>query len=161
MEAFVDHMIRWCLYWKYEDAFKAIRLGFSAVLPRRMTYVLSEDDVAQILQGDEKMDLNDLKAHTLGGDGSVVVTWMWEYLEKGGDERIRKFVRFVTGISCLPIGGFGALHKLQIVMCEYSACLFPRAHLCSYQVDLPRFPSREDLERSFDIALENTDMGIA
>ena len=80
------------------------------MVPRGFVQVFDAHELGFLLSGDPEIDVADWKEHTryLGEfhDKHMVIRWFWEKIESLSQEMRRKFIRFSTGSSRLPIEGF-------------------------------------------------------
>jgi hypothetical protein len=137
--------------------------------------------LAQLIGGEREIDVEQWRAHTRYSGGysadAPQVGWLWELVEEM-DQRWRSgLLRFATGTSAPPAGGFGHLMGMTnegAVDADAAPCCFcisrtpaptpdnmlsamPRGHTCFNTLDLPAFIAREELRA----ALANFDFDAA
>ena len=114
------------------------------------------------MSGNDEVDLEDWISHTtydgVYSSSHRTITHFWSVMADLTNEELRQMVRFVTGTSSVPVGGFcnlqgsdGNVRKFTIrsigdgdvgemgsVGEEY-----PVAHTCFNRLDLPQYKSRD------------------
>ena len=141
------------------EAFKA---GFNEMVPAKIVSIFDSKELELLISGLPTVDLDDLKVnteyHNYNKDSEVIV-WFWDVLESFSREERAEFIQFVTGSSKVPIEGFKALpgiggfQKFQIHKSFASADRLPTAHTCMNQLDLPEYPTREQLRHLLKLAI--------
>ena len=95
----------------------------------------------------------------------VRVEWLREWLRNASQEKLRHFVRFVTGNSQVPAAGFATLHnRISVGVWPHGADdeVFPHAHTCSYTIDLPDVTlTKEQFLANMDTAVMSREFGLA
>nr|XP_027198035.1 ubiquitin-protein ligase E3A-like [Dermatophagoides pteronyssinus] len=86
---------------------------------------------------------------------SEQVHWFWETVESLSREERKQLLSFVTGSEKLPIGGAKSV-QLTISGNGASTELLPQSQTCSLYLVLPKYESREKLERKLKIALQHS-----
>ena len=137
--------------------------------------------LAQLIGGERKIDVEQWRAHTRYSGGysadAPQVGWLWELVGEMDQRRRSALLRFATGSSAPPAGGFGHLMGMVnegAVDAGAAPCCFcisrtpaptpdsmlsamPRGHTCFNTLDLPAFVAREELRA----ALANFDFDAA
>ena len=70
------------------------------------------------------------------------MNWFWEVLTEMDEDDKQKYLKFVNGRAKLPTNpAIGRRHKIS----SYGRGNdhLPQAHTCFFQIDLPRYPSKE------------------
>lgn len=165
-EDFIRLTSEWYLFKRWEAAYAQLSQGLYDVIPSELIQgLLGPRDLASFLQGEVTVTIEDLRASTeysSYSDKSPQVLWLWKFLEEGGQERKLQFIRFVSGLVALPVGGLAALGKrFQITHMTYDATRpFPTAQTCFYKFRLPEYPSKTVLERWVGNAIQTTDLTL-
>lgn len=146
------------------EKFQAIIDGFFAVIPREsVSGSISHEELRSFIRGNPEIDIADFRAHYNVGRGYVAdspqVEWLFTVLEEYDQPMRRKFLRFVTGRSILPTGGFGhlgTLIRLDRTSRTHNGdnVVLPTTHTCFHSIDLPAYESLEELRRKLTIAIE-------
>ncbi len=150
--------------------------GFYKVIPKEWISVFNTDELEAIICGNQHIDLEDWKKYTeLKGYGawSMTVKRFWKCMESYTQIELSRVLQFCTGTSRLPLGGFKSLEshrgekaKFCIQKVVYDATKggpmsnLPRAHTCFNRLDLPRYPSYEDLKVALDYIAKNDIVGF-
>ena len=142
------------------NRFAAIREGLNRIIPIN-ALKMSADPIhlAKILLGSPSVDVAQMRAFTnVRGRGwgqldiSRQVEWLWQWLEAQPDPIKHRFVRYVTGLSQLPINGFAGLpnpYRITIQTTTYGVT----ARTCFLTMDLPAFATQEDLNGAMDATM--------
>ena len=105
------------------------------------------------------------KFHTLVGVNlgrfSLVLGWFWQILTHMSKEDMSKFVRFCTGSSLLPPGGWSGLKPLlQISWGGAERGSLPVSHTCFNMIVLPDVENYHQLERVVLLAVREGSEGF-
>jgi hypothetical protein len=136
------------------DRIAAIREGFNSLLP--IAEALERGTIKEIqaqVFGDPIIDIEDLRQHTTPS-GSPQDEWLWAWLEASPNSTRRRFIRFLTGRSELPVGGAAALPvKPSIIFSHFAHGLDPISHTAFAQLQLPEYKSPEELAERMNKAI--------
>ena len=144
-----------------------IREGFSSVLPvASVREFVSADDLRSIVFGAPEISVDDLMAHTTYDAryftaASPQIQWMWAWLRRADNEVRRDFLRFVTGLSQLPVEGMTGLRYPIHITWSSRADLGPRSHTCSFGLDVPLYRDAAQLEEYMGVAIASDGFGMA
>jgi E3 ubiquitin-protein ligase HUWE1 len=140
------------------EHFAAIRAGFAEVIPLHLLGgVVDAEDLRSIVFGNPVIDAEDLirNVHLAGySHASPQIGWLWTLLRGFDQDMMKKFLRFVTSTTQLPIGGFANLPNQLTIDVGVGAGL-PTSSTCFYQLHLPRYASEADLRRSVELAINS------
>jgi len=113
------------------------------------------------------IDIDDLRAHTnvFGGYTSEddQILWIWELLKEDEDFKknsfrlIRGLLRFITGLTHVPVGGFKNMkRRIEIYRIERENpdISLPSAHTCVYQLNIPQYSSKDIMKERLIYAIE-------
>jgi hypothetical protein len=145
----------------------ALLKGFDEVFPRPKLKVFEVSELELLMAGVDVIDVANWKAFTrYQGDytaprgrmtlgttshASKVVSWYWELVNELSQTNRQRLLRFCTGSSGVPVGGFAqllgndgrvALFTLQSIPLDEGHNL-PRAHTCFNRLDLPLYESKD------------------
>lgn len=145
---------------------KALVEGFNDIVPRATLAEFNTSELELLMAGPDLVDVADWKlnteylgsfkpSNTLGKTHPRrVVGWFWAFVESLDNDQRQRLLRFVTGSSGVPVGGFarllgndGRICRFTLQPIEAVGEALPRAHTCFNRLDLPLFASREDLSR--------------
>lgn len=136
-----------------------IKQGFLEIVPAEtLRGYISPADLKAAIYGNRTIEIDDLKRNVVYGYGgynanSPQIRWLFEFLEFADFEVRKKFLRFVTGISHLPLGGFASLSPPIKIEWFPSSDNLPTSHTCFHKLDLPAYPSQEILAERMTYAL--------
>lgn len=141
-----------------ESAIKEFLRGFNTVLPRDCMKMFTTDELLRIICGDNTaFTIEEFEAQvTIGSDATPEMRRMLAEVVCGFDQKMRaKFIEFVTGSPCLPIGGLGSLDpKIQIQLKRGDSVSLPSVTTCTNYLKIPNYPSIELMREKFITALE-------
>ena len=166
MDAYIAEQLEELIPAAMDWRMAAVREGFNDAVPVDLVKnVVSPKDMRFFVYGDPTISVADLRAHTTYGyqlsAQSQEIVWMWAWLEASSNEVRRKFVRFVTGLSQLPLGGAGRLSQPIRVVRSQAGDLAPRSHTCFNQLDIPQYRSRAQLEEWMGASVSSDGFGMA
>ena len=136
-----------------------LRIGINSVVdPNHSWHFIGPADIKAILVGSPVIDADDLiDTAVLTGysKDSPQIVWLRNVIGSFDDEGMRvKFLRFVTGLERLPIGGFRHLPQpLTISAREGTVDALPESATCHYWLKLPRYPSESVLRDKLTTAI--------
>jgi hypothetical protein len=129
--------------------FAAIAEGFYFVLPRELFIGFEGQDLYNMLVGNTDIDANELIAHMNFGMAPEQSGWLRQIIRDFTPNLRQRFLRFVTGLSVVPVGGWGQMSRLQITPTERigydGRIVFPHSHTCFATMYLPRYESLEEM----------------
>ncbi|ESQ29880.1 hypothetical protein EUTSA_v10011172mg [Eutrema salsugineum] len=143
--------------------------GFNELIPRELVSIFNDKELELLISGLPEIDFDDLKANTEYTSytaGSPVIHWFWEVVKAFSKEDMARFLQFVTGTSKVPLEGFKALQgisgpqRLQIHKAYGAPERLPSAHTCFNQLDLPEYPSKEQLQERLLLAIHEASEGF-
>eukprot|EP00615_Pteridomonas_danica_P012269 CAMPEP_0114368320 /NCGR_PEP_ID=MMETSP0101-20121206/30742_1 /TAXON_ID=38822 ORGANISM="Pteridomonas danica, Strain PT" /NCGR_SAMPLE_ID=MMETSP0101 /ASSEMBLY_ACC=CAM_ASM_000211 /LENGTH=579 /DNA_ID=CAMNT_0001518431 /DNA_START=1328 /DNA_END=3067 /DNA_ORIENTATION=+ len=96
------------------------------------------------------------------GHQGKVISWFWEWVNELSQIDRQRLLRFCTGSSGVPIGGFAQLLGNDGRVCHftlqslpYDDKAFPRAHTCFNRIDLPLYKTKEELKEVLSKVIGN------
>ena len=121
------------------------------------------EDFDSLLCGKDEIDVADWKQNTSyegqGAPGRTkLVKWFWDSVTSMSNKERKLLLRFATGQSSAPIGGFKMMKSSDLSM-PFTIVLkakpeegklrtfYPTAATCSNQLQLPRYKSEADLKK--------------
>lgn len=143
--------------------------GFNDLVPKDLISIFNDKELELLISGLPDIDLEDLRANTeYSGysNASPVIQWFWEVVQGFSKEDKARLLQFVTGTSKVPLEGFGALQgisgsqRFQIHKAYGSPDHLPSAHTCFNQLDLPEYPSKEQLQERLLLAIHEANEGF-
>lgn len=136
-----------------------LRAGMAMVVPVGCLSLWCWHDLELRVCGNPFVDVEALKRHaSLDGykEGDAPVRYLWHTLTSMGQEDLTRFVHFCWGRSRLPPEGSSQWDVFKITLAaDIPADGLPRAHTCFFQLDLPRYPSRQVAAEKILYAVQN------
>ena len=145
-----------------EEQFQEVRFGFDEVIPTQtFRGIFSPAEVRGLMFGSPTIDVEDLINNVDLRDGYTAghpaIQWLFTYLRSMDQEALKQFLRFSTGSTQLPLGGFGMLvPRFTIDSGGDDENNLPTSSTCFNQVHLPRYSSEEQVQRKFCQAISET-----
>ena len=139
--------------------FAAFRAGFDQLIPINIIApIITSQQMKAILLGYPVMNVDDLIANVQLGGGfshnSSQIHYLWNVLRSYDDVKKSRFLRFVTGSTQVPIGGFGSLsRKFKVTRSFDPVGELPIAVTCYNILKLPFYCNEDALREQLDIAL--------
>ena len=171
---FIDKIIYIEVIKQYEPHIKAIQKGYNSIFSGTLEGVFSTEELNFLITGQDDIDINDWKENTLYkgcyNENHPVIKMFWAKIESFNKNEIRKFLRFSTGSSSVPIDGFcslkglgGKIQKFTIEpLTNYSAedpdeYKFQKieAKRCYHTIILPLYQNRQELDKAINIILND------
>jgi len=149
----LDHYKREC-----DLQVAALRSGLSQIIPINMLVLLRWDELERLTCGNTTFDVALLRAITeYSGltQESQRVRWFWKVVEKMAQHQRSRLLRFATGYSRLPSSASDSHFKLEIRRWARTDAL-PKAHTCSFQIELPAFSSFDKADWCINQAVDMT-----
>ncbi|KAJ8645550.1 hypothetical protein MRB53_007298 [Persea americana] len=143
--------------------------GFNEMIPLDLISIFNDKELELLISGLPEIDLDDLRANTEYSGysaASPVIQWFWEVVQGFSKEDKARLLQFVTGTSKVPLEGFSALQgisgsqRFQIHKAYGSPNHLPSAHTCFNQLDLPEYPSKQQLQERLLLAIHEANEGF-
>jgi hypothetical protein len=149
------------------DHLDALKRGLLSVIPPKILNdkIFTPKELQAMIEGERDILIDDLWSHLdlVGYTAeSIQIKWFWELLVFDADfdqPRLKLFVRFLTGLSQPPLGGFGKLErKLTFAKAPRNDpdSTLPSAHTCVYQLNLPEYSSKDIMKSKLIYAIESS-----
>lgn len=176
-----DFIKKKCHYIGYKavsEQLQSLQEGFNKVIPSSWVSLFTPDEIEAAICGNPHIDLEDWKKHTeLKGYGMISMTIgrFWKIMETYSQVELQRILQFCTGTSRLPLGGFKSLESHRGEKAKF--CIqrvtydddpkkggplgnLPKAHTCFNRLDLPRYPSYNDMKVAMDYIAKNDIVGF-
>ena len=143
----------------------AVKAGLTSVIPKSMLRLLTGKQLEDYVCGDAVINLEVLKKNTRYSgyrESDDLIKWFWSILttEYNNDD-IRQLIKFSWGRSRLPSSQDKYNFEIALMSCDDDKAIdgkLPVSHTCSFQIDLPRYSSREILKEKLTFAIYNCDV---
>jgi len=139
--------------------------GFWDVLPlvALQKAGLEASDLSMFLMGSHSLDLAEWREFTVEHGEGRVLEWFWQTLQESDEQTRRQLLRFCTGSSRLPPGGFAELSPRFTVEVSGAGSPehLPHAHTCINKLVLHQYSSPCQLRGKLLQALPTESFGFA
>ena len=129
------------------------------MVPVAVTEGFTAPALRDLIVGSSTFEVDDLMANAAFGDGytreSLQINWLESFLREMGPEERGRFLRFCTGSTQVPIGGFAALMRRFTITRSGDPTRLPTSSTCFNQLRLPPYESEEQLRRMVGNALNH------
>lgn len=174
LTGYLEARFRYIVFDRISPQLTELLLGFYDVIPEPVLSVFDPNDLELLMCGLPHIDVDDWQAHTEyfglfknNGSDDQVVRWFWEVVEELDMEMKARLLQFATGTSGVPSLGFaylkghdGKLKKFTILGVDLKTWLFPKAHSCFNQIELPNYTSKDELEERLMVSITTSFMGF-
>ena len=91
-----------------------------------------------------------------------MIQFFWTFVEQIEDSDRLELLRWMTGLICMPPGGFASLrHTFSIHKDQGSADRLPSVSTCSFTLSLPEYDSFDKLSLKLRQAIKEVSFGRA
>lgn len=161
---YVELITVWRIQRRVEEQFKSFMSGFNELIPQELINVFDERELELLIGGMSEIDVDDWAKHTdyrNCSSSDQIVVWFWQTVRNWPAEKKSRLLQFTTGTSKVPVNGFKDLQgsdgpRRFTIEKAGEITHLPKAHTCFNRLDLPPYPSQEELEKKLTFALENT-----
>jgi len=161
-QEYIDLMIEHSINTGVEEQLKVFRNGLYEIIPSDLISIFDERELELLIGGINKIDVDDWQNNTdyrsYKKDDKTVV-YFWKCVREFDDEMRARLLQFVTGTSRIPVTGFKDLQgsdgprHFTIEKVGNPEDL-PKSHTCFNRIDLPPYPSYEQLKQKLTLAIE-------
>jgi hypothetical protein len=130
--------------------------------------LFTPEELELLLSGNKDLDPKEWRRYTKYPEmteeqmHSPVIRWFWEYADSLTQEQLRTLLKFTTGASRTPAGGFAYLRGYDRVVWFNIALIseggdewYPKFHTCLNSIHLPFYSSKKVLVERFDFVLSS------
>ncbi|TKR93655.1 hypothetical protein L596_008068 [Steinernema carpocapsae] len=166
-DEYIDLIIKWRFVSRVESQMHAIVQGIHDLIPENLLKIFDSNELELLMCGIQKIDVKDWRDNTQYKGGytanNQVVHNFWKCILSFNNEMRARVLQFVTGTSRVPMNGFAELYgsngpqKFTIEQWGHPDML-PRAHTCFNRIDLPPYPTYQDLKEKLCLAIENSEI---
>jgi len=163
---YITALSHYLLTMRIKSQLSAFLEGVHTLIPDTMLSLWDESELELLLCGVRDYSVAELrKCHTLVGVSlgrfSLVLGWFWQVLTLMSQEDMTRFVRFCTGSSLLPPGGWAGLKPLlQISWSGAERGSLPISHTCFNMIVLPDAETYHQLEKVMLLAVREGSEGF-
>lgn len=138
--------------------------GFNELIPQELINVFDERELELLIGGMAEIDVDDWQKHSDyrgWSESDQVIQWFWKIVRSWPAEKKSRLLQFTTGTSRIPVNGFKDLQGSdgpRRFTLEKSGEIsqLPKSHTCFNRLDLPPYPTYEQLESRLAFAIEET-----
>ena len=136
----------------------AILRGIAKVVPLNVVKMFRWRELERLVVGEQHVDIELLRRHTEYGGGigqdEDYIEWFWQMLDDFGQDERRKFLTFAWGQETLPSDDEEFIRSRTRMMLKPSPFpdpdqALPRADTCFFNVELPRYTSKQVMQTRF------------
>jgi len=140
--------------------------GLYEIVPVERLSTLTYADLRSAILGELKVDAAEWKKEVKYEDpyckDSEVIKFFWKYVQEINDSERVDLLRWMTGLFCLPPGGFSSLTQgFRISKDHGSLDRLPTVSTCSFMLSLPEYKSFDSLAYKLRQASEEYTFGRA
>ena len=143
--------------------------GFYSIVPRKTLAIFGPDELELILCGLNIIDRKDWRKNTkyinYDEDDDMIV-WFWEILDTFTQDELVVLLKFVTGYSRVPHGGFsqfaviGSSGPIKISKANGTVNNLPKSSVCFNLLLLPEYTSKDMLKERLVTAMSYASIGF-
>lgn len=150
---------------KKVEAFGFLLKGFKNSLNYDYVKFFNSETVKDLVVGSETIDCNDWKKNTeYDRLYSSKFNQFFEVISNWPQPKLKKLLKFITGSSVVPIGGFSNFYSiggnLRIEFISGDSDSLPTSHTCSNSLTLHCYSSKEKLDEKLSLAIECDDFAL-
>ena len=145
---------------------ESLAVGFASVLPLEEVRQFDPGELELLLCGVPILDVDEWQAQTEYRSGYTAthpaIVRFWEVVNAWDNDMRAKLLRFVTGTSKLPAGGFAdlqgseGLQRFAIIRVRWDEERLPQAATCFNQLMLPSYRNLDAMRDKLEIAVCET-----
>ena len=157
----------------YYPFIQKIQEGLFLLLSKDKISAFTSNELELIINGRPFIDLEEWENFTLYKGAynrdHIVIKWFWEILAEFTQKELSNLLLFATGASRVPLGGFevlesngGTIYQFTIEYINYDKFHknFIKAHTCFNRIDLPCYPTKQELEEALRFVSEREMWGF-
>lgn len=160
---YIRRTLEFCLDKGIRAQIDAFRVGLERVLSMQWLSIFTSSELGDLIRGSADVSWNrqELLDYTepvnnYSRDSPGYLLLIDVLTKMDADDR-RSFLRFVTGTSCLPVGGLKNLQpRLKVARKSPEEGPFPSVNTCAHYLKMPEFTDAQDLYRSLKISMSQT-----
>jgi ankyrin repeat protein len=155
---FIQDSIKYITTESIKPQIDAFLDGLYSMVPKKFLELFTVEELELLINGSPTVDVDELRTKTKYVDyeeNDDVIQWLWEILKNETQEFRKKFLKFVTGSSRIGVDFKLTIQKI------YGSELYPAAHTCFNQLDLPMYISTKELNEKLSLAINSEGFGMA
>lgn len=157
----------------YEPFIQKIRESIYKYYPKNVINNFTSDEFELVVNGRPFLDVEEWKMYTEYkppyNSSHQVIVWFWELVAELSQKELSNLLLFSTGSARVPLGGFAVLESnrgniakftIESINYEKNRKNFIKAHTCFNRLDLPPFPSKQELNEALKFVCANEILGF-
>jgi len=145
--------------------FAQIAEGFFSVLPRELFTDIEGEDLQAMVVGNLEVSATDLLAHLTLELPTLQAQWLRQIVTEFTPALRQRFLRFVTGLSVVPVGGWDAIGHLRVSSANRigsdGRIALPRSQTCFKSMYMPLYDNIEEMREIItNVILYSIDAGM-
>jgi hypothetical protein len=143
------------------DQFDAIAEGLFFVLPRSLFEGLDGSDLEAMIVGNTEVSADELIANISANLGGNRTNWLHQIIRGFSPQLRQRFLRFVTGVSVVPVGGMWSISIYGIERISEGRIALPRADTVRCNMRLPEYNSLQEMREILtNVLTDSIDSGM-
>lgn len=157
---YLERRLQYLLYESVSSQLFCFLKGIYEVVPQRLLTLFDPEEFDFVMCGSQDIDVADWQRNSKCSSNltdSRVYRWFWEIVRDMPNEYRRRLLQFATGRSRVPLAGFKGLTSYDGRIClftlkgvAYHKSQYIRSHACFNRLDLPMYPTREEMKKMID-----------
>jgi hypothetical protein len=154
LEQYVQGCMEYYLHGQFAPFIDLLVSGFRRFCPLRLCEPFDPSQLALRVEGQKHYDWTAFQnaAKYRLDDVYPCVGWFWEVFTEFSEDEKMHLLQFVTGHAGIPPGGFASA-PIRINV-NHRVDLLPTAHVCFRTLELPNYPSKEELRAKLRISIQ-------
>ena len=169
---YIEKVIHQEIIVPHKEQIKSFQNGIFSILDDNIRGIFSTDELNFFISGQNDIDIKDWQENTeYKGDyneNHKVIKMFWDKMKKLNNNELSRFFEFSTGLSNVPIDGFGSLKGVGGVIKKFTIEPYINyssedpskyefkeieAKRYSNRLNLPEYPNSQEMDKAFDIIL--------
>uniref|UniRef100_K3X480 HECT-type E3 ubiquitin transferase n=1 Tax=Globisporangium ultimum (strain ATCC 200006 / CBS 805.95 / DAOM BR144) TaxID=431595 RepID=K3X480_GLOUD len=157
VDLYLERRFRYSLFENVSSQLYALLKGIYEIIPQDLLALFDPEELDYVLCGSDEIDVDDWEHHSkhtmTRQTYNTVGKWFWELVHEMPNEYRRRLLRFATGSSRVPLGGFRALTSIDGRLCPFlihgvklEQNEYIVSHACFNRLDIPLYDTRDKLE---------------
>ena len=146
-----------------QPSLRAMRRGLSTVVPMAGLQLFTASEFEVLVCGALEIDWKYLRRHTKYENyrrSSRAVRWFWKIFREMSQKERSLFIKYVWGRQRLPRGNEVWKQPFLISRCP-DINMLPVAHTCFFKIDLPPYPTIEEMREKIHTAMASANAPIS
>lgn len=163
-DKYIKLLIDRILIGKNSESFELISEGFKQIVDFDKIKIFRAEEIKKIVNGIDYIDVDNWRKNSRYDKNSDCIQSFFNIIENWSEDQKQKLLKFVTGLSVLPINGFigfydlGGPFTICVCHCDFG---YPTASTCSNTLYLPNYYDYWELEENLLTAIENEEFGFS